>query len=67
MKLYCLNYDTDYGDREEWNTFYTPTEIFSSEEKRDARIGELENSIDEDGEPYDYKFYKFEVFLDGVE
>ena len=38
MKVYLLYYDTDYGDREEWNTFYTPVEVFGSEEKRQARI-----------------------------
>lgn len=38
MKLYLLYYDHDYGDRENWNTFYTPCEVFDSAEKRQARI-----------------------------
>lgn len=38
MRLYLLYYDTDYGSREEWNTFYTPVEVFDSEAKRQARI-----------------------------
>ena len=38
MKLYLRYYDTDMGSREEWNTFYTPCEVFDSEEKRQARI-----------------------------
>ena len=38
MKIYLLYYDTDYGGREEWNTFYTPVEVFDSAEKRQARI-----------------------------
>ena len=38
MKVYLLYYDTDLGSREEWNTFYTPCEVFDSAEKRQARI-----------------------------
>lgn len=38
MKIYLLYYDTDLGTREEWNTFYTPCEVFDSAEKRQARI-----------------------------
>jgi hypothetical protein len=38
MKVFLLYYDTDYGSREEWNTFYTPVEVFDSEQKRQARI-----------------------------
>lgn len=26
--IYLLYYDTDSGAREEWNTFYTPCEVF---------------------------------------
>jgi hypothetical protein len=37
MKLYLLYYDNDVG-RESWNTFYTPVEVFDTEEKRQARI-----------------------------
>jgi hypothetical protein len=38
MKVYLLYYDTDLGSREEWNTFYTPCEVFDSAEKRQDRI-----------------------------
>ena len=38
MKVYLLYYDNDYGDRENWNTFYTPCEVFDTPEKRQARI-----------------------------
>lgn len=38
MKVYLLYYDTDVGSREEWNTFYTPVEVFTSDEERSARI-----------------------------
>jgi hypothetical protein len=37
MKLYLLYYDFDQGAREEWNTFYTPVEVFSSELMRARR------------------------------
>lgn len=66
MKVYILNYDTDYGSREEWNTFYTPTEVFSSSEKRAARIDELKSAEDEDGEPIEYEFYTYERVVDDV-
>ena len=38
MKVYLLYYDTDYGSREEWNTFYTPVEAFGTAEMRQTRI-----------------------------
>ena len=38
MKVYLLYYDTDYGSREEWNTFYTPVEAFGTPEMRKTRI-----------------------------
>jgi hypothetical protein len=47
MKVYLLYYDTDYGDREEWNTFHTPCEVFDSAEKRQARIDFLIANTDE--------------------
>jgi hypothetical protein len=47
MKVYLLYYDTDYGVSEEWNTFYTPCEVFDSEEKRQARIDFLIANTDE--------------------
>jgi hypothetical protein len=33
-KVYLLFYDTDTGAREEWNTFYTPCEVFTNPEDR---------------------------------
>jgi hypothetical protein len=47
MKVYLLYYDTNYGGREEWNTFYTPCEVFNSAEKRQARIDFLIANTDE--------------------
>ena len=39
MKLYLLYYDyDDSGARENWSTFYTPVEIFTSAEMRLRRI-----------------------------
>lgn len=38
MKVYLLYYDTDMGEREEWNTFYTPCEVFATNQERQARI-----------------------------
>jgi hypothetical protein len=38
MKVYLLYYDNDTGGREDWNTFYTPVEVFLSEAERQARI-----------------------------
>jgi hypothetical protein len=63
MKLYLLYYDHDYGDRENWNTFYTPCEVFDSAEKRQARIGFIEQQVNEDGEPLDYDFYEVDTEL----
>lgn len=61
MTVYLLYYDTNYGNREEWNTFYTPVEGFSTPEKRDERIEELKAAVDRDNEPYNYNFYKSEI------
>lgn len=36
-KIYLLFYDTDHGEREEWNTFYTPVEAFETKELRKDR------------------------------
>ena len=63
MKLYLLYYDHDYGDRENWNTFYTPVEVFDSAEKRQARIDFIEQQVDEDGEPLDYEFHEVDTEL----
>jgi hypothetical protein len=38
MKVYLLYYDNDHGDRENWNTFYTPVEVFLSKKERQDRI-----------------------------
>jgi hypothetical protein len=58
MKVYLLYYDTDYGDREEWNTFHTPCEVFDSAEKRQARIDFIKSQVDQDGEPVEYEFHE---------
>ena len=63
MKLYLLYYDTDYGSREEWNTFYTPVEVFDSEAKRQARIDFIKQQVDEDGEPVAYEFHTVDKMI----
>ena len=63
--IYLLYYDTDYGSREEWNTFYTPVEAFRTPADRDARKAFLKNSVDQDGEPLEYEFHEVNIeFLD---
>lgn len=61
MTVYLLYYDTSYGGREEWNTFYTPVEAFSTSALRAARMQELEDALDDDEEPYDYDFHTVDV------
>jgi hypothetical protein len=63
MKLYLLYYDIDYGNREAWNTFYTPVEVFASAEKRQARIDFIQKQVDEDGEPVEYDFHEVDTVL----
>lgn len=63
MKLYLLYYDTDHGNREEWNTFYTPCEVFDDPDKRQARIDFIQKQVDEDGEPVEYKFHEVDTVL----
>lgn len=58
MKLFVLQYSVDDGSRESYNVFYTPVEVFSSEELRDQRIEELKKEDEE------YDFIKTEMFLD---
>lgn len=41
MTVYLLYYDNEEGNREDWNTFYTPVEIFDNEKKREERKKEL--------------------------
>ena len=41
MIIYALFYSHDDGNREDWNVFYTPVELFSSHAKREQRIKEL--------------------------
>ena len=61
MKIYLLYYDTDNGAREEWNTFYTPVEVFDSPEKRQQRIDFLSKLLDPDSDggdkPYGFFFH----------
>lgn len=47
MTVYLLYYDTDYGSREDWNTFYTPCEVFATEEQRQRRIDFIKANSDE--------------------
>jgi hypothetical protein len=61
MKVYLLYYDNDYGDRENWNTFHTPCEVFDSAEKRQARIDFIRAQVDDDGEPVEYEFYEVDL------
>jgi hypothetical protein len=61
MKVYLLYYDTDYGDREEWNTFHTPCEVFDGAEKRQARIDVIKSQVDQDGEPVEYEFHTVDL------
>jgi len=61
MKVYLLYYDTDYGDREEWNTFHTPCEVFDSAEKSQARIDFIKSQVDQDGEPVEYEFHTVDL------
>jgi hypothetical protein len=63
MKLYLLYYDTDHGNREAWNTFYTPVEVFDSAEKRQARMDFIQKQVDEDGEPVEYDFHEVDTEL----
>lgn len=57
MKLYLLFYDTDVGSREEWNTFYTPVEVFDSAAKRQARIDFIRQ------QSTDYDFHEIDTEL----
>ena len=61
MKLYLLYYDTDYGNREEWNTFYTPCEVFDDPAKRQARIDFIKAQVDHHGEPVEYEFHEVDT------
>lgn len=40
-KVYALFYDHDHGDRENWNTFHTPCEVFATPADRDTRKAAL--------------------------
>lgn len=44
MKLYLLFYDKDTGAREEWNTFYTPVEVFTTPHKRADREQQVKDA-----------------------
>ncbi len=56
MKVYLLYYDTDYGSREEWNTFYTPCEVFATDAERQARIDVIK--LQSEDYTDDDRFYK---------
>jgi len=57
MKVYLLYYDADTGSREDWNTFYTPVEVFASYEDREARMDFIRTQRDENGDLYNYEFH----------
>ena len=63
MKLYLLYYDTDYGSREEWNTFYTPVEVFDTAEKRQNRIDFIKQQVNENNEPLEYEFHTVDTTI----
>jgi hypothetical protein len=42
-KIYALFYDCDNGNREDWNIFYTPLELFATAEERAARIAYIKS------------------------
>jgi hypothetical protein len=63
MKVYLLYYDTDYGSREEWNTFYTPVEVFDSAKKRQDRIDFIKQQVDKDGESVAYEFHTVDTMI----
>lgn len=63
MKIFLLYYDTDNGDREEWNTFYTPVEAFTTDGRRECRKKELVIAVDEHGNPKNYCFHELNVEL----
>jgi len=57
-KAYLLFYDTDNGERKDWNIFYTPVEAFASEADRQAREDFLKAVVvDDDGKLMDYESY----------
>ncbi len=41
MIIYALHYDHDHGNREDWNVFYTPLELFAIKAERDKRISAI--------------------------
>jgi hypothetical protein len=54
-KVYLLFYDTDFGCREEWNTFYTPCEVFVNPTDRDMRIQKIkEFAIQSNEGPFEF-------------
>jgi hypothetical protein len=63
MNVYLLYYDTDYGSREEWNMFYTPCEVFDSDEKRQQRIAFIKQQVDEDGNMIPYEFHTVDTVI----
>jgi hypothetical protein len=56
-KVYVLFYDVDYGDRENWNTFYTPCEVFADAETRRGRIDFVKSKVDDE----DFDFHTLDI------
>jgi hypothetical protein len=53
--VYLLFYDTNFGSREEWNTLYTPCEVFENPVDRDNRIKKIkEFAIQSDEGPFEF-------------
>lgn len=42
-KVYILSYDTDSGNKEDWNPFYIPFEAFHTPEDRQRRVDFLKS------------------------
>lgn len=48
-KMYVVFYDTDFGNREEWNIFYTPFKVFDDPALADRFINEVAERVEEHG------------------
>jgi hypothetical protein len=52
--LYLLAYDSDGGNREDWNVLYTPFELFKTEEDRQKRMDHLKSLSDWDEQEMEF-------------
>ena len=60
-KLYIVFYDCDSGDREDWNVFYTPFEIFEDPVLFKQRCRHLKSTL---GQDYDLHTEEVELSTD---